>query len=744
MQSDLSNFEQLDTGLPDSPDLLAGVIGSAMDAIIAIDDSQRIRLFNAAAEKVFVCPANEAIGSSVERFIPERFRAGHSMRVRRFAESGMTKRTLHGLGTLWGLRATGEEFPIEASVSQVESGGKKFFTVVIRDITERQRAEEALRASEERLRLAQQAARIGTFEWNIQTAVNTWTSELEAMYGLPPGGFGGTQTAFENLVHPDDRAGVIALDDWALKTGLPTKGEWRVVWPDGSVHWIAGRWQVYMNESGQPSRMAGVNIDITDRKLAEEALARANERLNLAIDSGSVGGWDYDLKTDRNVWFGKAHAQLGMAPEETLGSRQEFWDHVHEDDREHLRDAIRVAKDTHEEFTQDFRVVWRDGTTHWLRSRGRYHYAANGEPERMLGISLDITQSKQAEEALRESEQRFCLAAQAGKMYSFEWDVATDAVVRSPEHVRVLSATEPLRLSHQQFVSTIHPDDRPKFIATIAGLTPENPTAEVIYRVRGSDGALVWLKSSGRAFFDPEGRMLRVIGMVADITALKRAEEALAGMTRKLIAAQEQERARIGRELHDDINQRLAMLAVELEQLQQNPSEVQSRVQDLRKQTIELSNDVQALSHDLHSSKLEYLGIVSGIRSWCKEFAEHQRVVIDFKSDVSRVLPFEVGLALFRVLQEALNNAIKHSGVRHTEVQIEEHSNEVHLVVSDSGTGFDVEVAKQSRGLGLTSMQERVRLVNGTITIESKAMGGTTIHVRVPLDSERDSQRRAV
>jgi len=238
--------------------------------------------------------------------------------------------------------------------------------------------------------------------------------------------------------------------------------------------------------------------------------------------------------------------------------------------------------------------------------------------------------------------------------------------------------------------------------------------------------------------------MLRVIGMVADITDLKRAEEALAGMTRKLIAAQEQERARIGRELHDDINQRLAMLAVELEQLQQNPSEVQSRVQDLRKQTIELSNDVQALSHDLHSSKLEYLGIVSGIRSWCKEFAEHQRVVIDFKSDVSRVLPFEVGLALFRVLQEALNNAIKHSGVRHIEVQIEEHSNEVHLVVSDSGTGFDVEVAKQSRGLGLTSMQERVRLVNGTITIESKAMGGTTIHVRVPLDSERDSQRRAV
>src|SRR5215472_32828 len=158
-----NDSEKLAQRLRDSPDLLAGIIGSAMDAIIAIDDSQRIVLFNAAAEKIFACPANEAVGGSVERFIPERFRAGHSTGVHCFAESGI------GLGTLWGLRATGEEFPIEASISKVESGGKRFFTVVIRDITERQHAEEALRASEERLRLAQQAARLGTFEWNIQT-----------------------------------------------------------------------------------------------------------------------------------------------------------------------------------------------------------------------------------------------------------------------------------------------------------------------------------------------------------------------------------------------------------------------------------------------------------------------------------------------------------------------------------------------------------------------------------------------
>ena len=221
----------------------------------------------------------------------------------------------------------------------------------------------------------------------------------------------------------------------------------------------------------------------------------------------------------------------------------------------------------------------------------------------------------------------------------------------------------------------------------------------------------------------------------------KEAEQALADMTRKLIAAQEQERARIARELHDDINQRLAMLAIELEQLQDNPSEVRSRVQELRKQTAEISNDVQTLSHDLHSSQVEYLGAVAGMKNWCKEFGERQRMQIDCRQDVRSTLPQEIGLCLFRVLQEALHNAAKHSGVKRIEVQLHEESDEIHLTIRDLGKGFDVDAAKNGRGLGLTSMQERVRLVNGTIEIQSKPMGGTTIHARVPLSSEHASER---
>lgn len=229
--------------------------------------------------------------------------------------------------------------------------------------------------------------------------------------------------------------------------------------------------------------------------------------------------------------------------------------------------------------------------------------------------------------------------------------------------------------------------------------------------------------------------------MVADVTEHKQAEEAMSAVSSMLIQGQERERTRIGRELHDDINQRLALLAVELTQLGDDPSTLRNRVQELRSEVAEISNDIQALSHELHSSKLEYLGAVTGIRSWCKEFAERQKMEVDFSTDVVHPLPLEIGVCLLRVLQEALHNAVKHSKVKHVAVELAESSNGLLLTISDLGVGFDLEEAKQGRGLGLTSMQERVRLMNGTITIESTLGRGTTIHVHVPLNSEVASRQ---
>jgi signal transduction histidine kinase len=214
-----------------------------------------------------------------------------------------------------------------------------------------------------------------------------------------------------------------------------------------------------------------------------------------------------------------------------------------------------------------------------------------------------------------------------------------------------------------------------------------------------------------------------------------------------LIDAQEQERQRIGRNLHDDIGQRISLVAIKLQQIKQDPPdsavEVSRRMDELWKQACEISNDLQALSHELHSAKLEYLGVVRAMKGFCVEFGEQQRMAIDFRShDLPDPLPSpEVSLALFRVLQEALRNASKHSGVRHFEVELWGRRGEIYLTVSDSGAGFDIQAAREGRELGLTSMQERVKAVNGEFSIESQPHRGTTIRARVTLGSRRDSNR---
>ena len=221
------------------------------------------------------------------------------------------------------------------------------------------------------------------------------------------------------------------------------------------------------------------------------------------------------------------------------------------------------------------------------------------------------------------------------------------------------------------------------------------------------------------------------------------AEEAVEKMSHRLIKAQEQERARIARELHDDIGQRLALVCNGLGQLQRSapaPAEIRSRMGKLGSETSKIATDLQALSHELHSSKLEFLGAAVAMKGFCREYAEQQRVEISCEMrDLPNNLSPDIALCLFRVLQEALRNAIRHSGVRRFEVQSWGTSDEVHLTISDSGSGFELEATRNTRGLGLVSMEERLKLVKGTLSIDSQPNRGTTIHARVPIDSGNQS-----
>jgi PAS domain S-box-containing protein len=280
----------------------------------------------------------------------------------------------------------------------------------------------------------------------------------------------------------------------------------------------------------------------------------------------------------------------------------------------------------------------------------------------------------------------------------------------------------------------VNPAERWEFVRQLA----EGAIHNLEVRYRRKDG--MEMVGLGWGQLIEIGNEQCVISVVADITERKRAEEALSGMTRKLVEAQEQERSRIGRELHDDVAQRLAMLAIALGQLKDKsnlPVEVRNGMQELEQMTSDIAKGIHVLSHKLHSSNMELLGLVSGMRGWCEEYGKQHKLEIGFKSADVPPLRQEISLCLYRVLQEALHNAAKHSGVKRIEVQLAVKSGEIHLIVCDSGKGFDIEAARQKRGLGLTSMQERVRLVGGTIVIESKPLAGTVVRVCVPFRAER-------
>jgi signal transduction histidine kinase len=257
------------------------------------------------------------------------------------------------------------------------------------------------------------------------------------------------------------------------------------------------------------------------------------------------------------------------------------------------------------------------------------------------------------------------------------------------------------------------------------------------YRLRRHDGQYRWVFDIGVPRFNWDGSFAGFIGSCIDVTDRKLAEEALADMGRRLIEAHEEERTWIARELHDDINQRIAVLVNEADMLEESLPEsmveLHDQVRQARQRLSELAGDIQSLSHRLHSSKLDYLGIAAAASSFCKEFSAQQKVEIDFShAGIPRSVPKEIALCLFRILQESLQNAVKHSGVRQFRVELRRTATQIHLTVKDMGVGFDQEDAKNRHGLGLISMRERLQLVKGELFIKSERGGGTTIYARIP------------
>jgi signal transduction histidine kinase len=257
------------------------------------------------------------------------------------------------------------------------------------------------------------------------------------------------------------------------------------------------------------------------------------------------------------------------------------------------------------------------------------------------------------------------------------------------------------------------------------------------YRLRRHDGEYRWILDSGVPSFNADSSFAGYIGSAIDVTERKLAEDALSKVSQNLIEAHEEERARIGQELRDYIDD-LVLLSMDLDRFWQNPpesvTEARQKIGEARQQIKDIARDIYALSHFLLPSRLEYLGLAAAAASFCKEFSRWHKVEINFHcGGIPNELPKEISLCLYRVLQEALQNGIKHGRSRSFEVSLSRESHELQLTVRDRGIGFDPEGAMKGPGLGLTSMKERLKLVDGNLLIESQSKQGATIHARVPL-----------
>ena len=290
------------------------------------------------------------------------------------------------------------------SAEPLEIDGQDCLLVASSDITERMKAQQALKESEARLSLAYQASRMGTFELNLQTGVNTWSRQLEEMYGLSPGSFPQTQPAWEDLVYPDDRSKALVMARRAIETGAQAEGEWRVRWPDGSIHWIFGRIQVFKDEAGQPARMSGINIDITERMLAQQAIEESEARFRNLSDTAPVMIWLVD-ENQACIYVNKQYLDFtGRALEQELGFG--WAENIHPGDLKQVIERYTAAFEKRVPLELELRLRRADGKYRWVVASSIPRFSAEGTFLGYIGTGVDFTERKESEEALRAAHEQ--------------------------------------------------------------------------------------------------------------------------------------------------------------------------------------------------------------------------------------------------------------------------------------------------------------------------------------------------
>jgi PAS domain S-box-containing protein len=647
---------------------------------------------------------------------------------------------VHGRGPFVGSGALGSVLSLQLFLLLAAAS----FMVLAALVEERKQADKNLRESEERFRLAAQAGKMFAYEWDAATNLIVRSAESAQILGIDET----TELTDEQIlakVHPDDRERLLAAVGELSPEKPKLELSYRMWRPDGTVIWVERNSRAHFDEQGRMLRIVGMVADITERKQADEELRESEEKFRSVFRDAGVGMAIVSPEgrfLAVNETFSKF---LGYSEEELLGETVQSVTHP-EDWPMFSKRLSQALADGASFQGVEKRCLHKNGQVLCGECSASLIRGPDGQAQYFIAEVLDITERKRAEEALRESEKRFRLVADT--VPALIWMSGTDKFCTffNKGWLEFTGRSMEQELG-EGWVSGVHPEDLERCLRLYRDGFDARVDFEMEYRLLRFDGNYRWIVDYGVPRFESDGTFCGFIGSCVDITDRKLTAESLQDLSGRLITTQEEERARIARELHDDFSQRLALHSIGLAQLwkrlPESKVEERAEVQELLKTTREMASDMRSLSYQLHSTRLEHVGLEVALRALCKEMSSKYNIEIEFtQRGVSFEIPKDVALCLFRIAQEALGNVVKHSHAKQAQAELNGADNEIRLRVVDAGVGFDSDVRRADAGIGLVSMRERLRLVDGTLFVRSAPSKGTEILAQVPLSVLVNEERR--
>ena len=522
------------------------VVDNGLDAVLGMDEQGRITEWNPQAETMFGWRREEAVGQRLsEMLIPMRYRSDHEEGLRRFLTSGEGP-LLNRRVEITAVRRDGSEFPVEVSIAPYRIGGTWAFSGFVRDITERKRAEEALRESERRYALAMRASGVGHWDWKIASDEFYASARLLEICGFPPDmKFSRRAEVVDRIAfHPDDRAQYEAAVAAHFAGETPRVDIVIRIVPHGEIRWLHVIGMCSRDADGKPVRWAGSLSDITERKRADEALRASEARFRSLTELSSDWYWEQDENLRFTYMSDQAAAFGGFSPESSIGKLR--WERpgitpLSCSWAEHQ--AVLAARQPFRDLELSRRMP--DGSLGYYTISGAPIFDGGRRFRGYQGIGRSITERKRIEEALKLSEERYARAMEATAEGHWDWNTVTDELFVSPRMKQLFGfAPERQFASRAEFIALqpFHPGDRERLNATVqAAIAGAGSLYEVDYRIHPRAGEMRWLRSRGKVFRDAQGNSVRVSGSVTDITERKRAEAERLKLEERLRQAEKME-----------------------------------------------------------------------------------------------------------------------------------------------------------------------------------------------------------